>query len=84
MADPRPIPKPKPTPNPPTGVPIKPSIPRPDELPMVIENGKIICNLEFASILSSLSQKSINVVFIINYTIESSCSICSASNAIAK
>ena len=44
---------------------IKPQIPRTDEPPMAIENGKIICNLEFACILSSLSQKTINAVFII-------------------
>jgi hypothetical protein len=46
------------------GIPIKPPPPRIDEPPMVIENGKIICNLEFACILSSLSQKTINSVFI--------------------
>lgn len=44
------------------GIPPKPIIPRVDEQPIVIENSKIICNLEFACILSSLTQKAVNAV----------------------
>ena len=44
------------------GIPVKPQIPRVDEQPIVIENSKIVCNLEFACILSSLTQKAVNAV----------------------